>query len=405
MSNKNKVVTPLSMMSNNALPLVFIFGLYRSGTTLVSRLLNGDSRLASASDPMRPFFNSYTNFLRNEIGEKTSLFAPTNEGFRDNPEYYMKLACSNFRECANAEDTDKILKQVVTQSKSYSPIFSDHINSNYSRNKCSSWKDILEYLIDSLIDCYQEEHHSALAIKEVWTLEIAYSLLKYFKDRVKIIAVMRDPADIFASSKTNAGNYPLLYIARHWRKNIAIANDLKEKYPSQVHLLRYEELCANPLKRYNTMISNILSTDCNSPLDQLPLPKDDNGNLFIKNSSYDQVSAPLIIDKKSVGKYSTILSTNEKQWVKYLCRISYLGNLGFKSLGLESGSSSKCEPLEVYPTRDKSTVADWFNDYYPSYENESFLEKHLSLERERFKDALTSSLNPVTSMKNITKQA
>ena len=57
----------------------------------------------------------------------------------------MKLACSNFKECANAEDTDKILKQVVTQSKSYSPIFSDYINSNYSRNKCSSWKDILEF--------------------------------------------------------------------------------------------------------------------------------------------------------------------------------------------------------------------------------------------------------------------
>ena len=81
-------------MQKDALPLVFIFGLYRSGTTLVSRLLNGDSRIASASDPIRPFFNAYSNFLRNEVGERTPLFTPLNEGFGDNFEYYSRLECS-----------------------------------------------------------------------------------------------------------------------------------------------------------------------------------------------------------------------------------------------------------------------------------------------------------------------
>ena len=172
-----------------------------------------------------------------------------NEGFGDNFEYYSRLECSNFSEQINPEYTDQILSQIKSQAKSYSPVFSEHIGSNRVEKNCKTWDDILQLLIDSLLFCYREEQHRALVIKEVWTLEIAYSLLERFKDRVKIIAILRDPADIVSSSKTNAGNYPLLYLVRHWRKNIAIARHLKQEHPAQVHLLGYEELCEN-LKKY-----------------------------------------------------------------------------------------------------------------------------------------------------------
>ena len=38
MSNKNKVVTPLSMMSNNALPLVFIWPLQVRDNTCIKTI-------------------------------------------------------------------------------------------------------------------------------------------------------------------------------------------------------------------------------------------------------------------------------------------------------------------------------------------------------------------------------
>ena len=263
-------------MAGQTLPLVFVFGLYRSGTTLVSRLLNGDTRFASASDPIRPFFNAYTNFLRSQIGEDTCLFEPTNEGFKDNPEYYSTLLSSRFEEPIDYFTTDQVINQIISQTRSYSPVFSEFIQSNVSSFSPHSWNDILHYLIDSLSFCYAESNESALAVKEVWTLEAAYPLIQTFKDRVKIVVVLRDPADIFASSKAKAGNYPLLYLVRHWRKNIAIAQHLKSLYPSQVYLLKYEDLCNDPLSTYNTLISNILPNQCNFPVGMLPHPREDN---------------------------------------------------------------------------------------------------------------------------------
>ena len=262
----------------------------------------------------------------------------------------------------------------------------------------------MQLLIDSLLFCYREEQHRALVIKEVWTLEIAYSLLERFKDRVKIIAILRDPADIVSSSKTNAGNYPLLYLVRHWRKNIAIARHLKQEHPAQVHLLGYEELCEKPLKKYNEMIGHILPTNNNSALDILPIPREDNGALFVKNSSYKQKTNAAIIDRKSVGKYKTTLTTSEKNWLKYLCNITYLGNLNFESLNYDSSTPFAYESLGNYPARDNSTVAHWFKESYPEYDTKHFLDVHLSRERERFQDVITSTANSMNSIINIIKQ-
>ena len=236
-------------------------------------------------------------------------------------------------------------------------------------------------------------------------MEIAYSLINYFKDRVKIVAVLRDPADIFASSKHKAGNYPLMYIARHWRKNIAIAQHLKLLHPGQVHLLRYEELCANPLPTYNDLIRRILPSGHNLPVEQLPMPKDDVGNLFLKNSSYGRVLTSFSIDQQSIGTFRSVLSSQERQWLRYLCIVSYLDDLNFDSLVFDSSNESISEPLDPYPSRDKSTIANWFTASYPDYDTKTFLNYHLSLERERFQNLYSpSSPHSVDSMLNITEQ-
>lgn len=395
-------------MKNKHTPLVFIFGLYRSGTTLVSRLLNGDNRFASASDPIRPFFNAYSNFIRNLIGDKNNLFDPVNEGFRDSLDYYIRLGGSDFGESINSNYISEIAGQVVSQSKPYSPVFSNHIKTDILGKTFSTWHELLDYLIDSLLFCYGDEGQSALAVKEVWTLEMAAPLLHHFKDRVKIVAVLRDPADIFASSKSSAGNYPLLYLARHWRKNIAIAQFLKSCYPEQVQLLQYEKLCSNPLDSYNALIKNAMPSNCNWPVNQLPIPKADKGVLFSKNSSYEQKEKLFAIDSRSIGKYKSVLTKSEVCWLKYLCRISYLGDIKFESTDPGLSGLSVREPLELYPFRDKSTVANWFNTAYPYYDTQSFLDQHLPLEHERFNRVANSSsseLDIICSILNIVNQA
>lgn len=372
-------LTLIIEMQDNRKPIVFIFGLYRSGTTLVSRLFNGDKRFASASDPVRPFFNAYSNFLRSFNSDSAKLFDPISDGFKDQIDYYSRLFNSSFSESIPLDYSSKIARQIISQSSAYSPVFSEYISSDIKEKSFALWREFLDYLIDSLSYCYADESHNALAIKEVWTLELAAPLLEYLQDRVKIIVVLRDPSDIFASSKTNAGNYPLMFISRQWRKNIAIAHFLKHQYPSQVELLQYETLCSNPLATYNCLVKNTLPSTCSWPLDKLPTPKIDNGVLFSKNSSYESSGNSFCIDTKSVGSYKSVLDAPERKWLNYFCNITYLDGLDFESLR----SVSSNEPEEPYPVRDKSTVADWFNQAFPLYESPSFLDRNLLLERAR----------------------
>lgn len=363
--------------------IVFIFGLYRSGTTLVSRLLNGDNRFASASDPVRPFFNAYSNFLRHLDGNDSPLFFPIRDGFRDDISYYMRLIESRFSESIPAGYVDKIADQLISQSFQFSPVFSEYIASDLQDKDFPRWRDFLNYLIDSLFSCYGNDDQNALAIKEVWTLELAAPLLKYLQDRVKIIIVLRDPADIFASSKTNAGNYPLMYLSRQWRKNIAIAKYLKCNYNSQVEIVEYEQLCLDPLSTYNSLIRNILPASCNWSVDELPMPRVDKGVPFLKNSSYKSSHNSKFIDTASVGRFRSVLNTSEKSWINYLCNISYLGSLGFPSLVSNSPANTSINPREPYPVRDKSHVADWFNQAFPYYESPRSLDRNLALELDR----------------------
>ena len=115
--------------------LVFISGMYRSGTTLIARLLQARSDTICASDPIRPFFNSYSNFLRyKDKLNDSQLFLPFSDLFLEKNIYFESLINSDFKESIDLELIKLIKKQVIAQSLPYSPLFSKKVSESKSIN-------------------------------------------------------------------------------------------------------------------------------------------------------------------------------------------------------------------------------------------------------------------------------
>ena len=94
------------LIESKKIPLLFLFGIYRSGTTILARSLAGEEKIAFASDPIRPFFNWYRTLLQKEVSpfnfENNSR--PFRDYFNSEKDYIIKLLKSNFSEAISPQE-------------------------------------------------------------------------------------------------------------------------------------------------------------------------------------------------------------------------------------------------------------------------------------------------------------
>lgn len=355
----------------------YLFGIYRSGTTVLSRLLKGSDFCSSASDPLRPFFNAYTNKLIDDKHSRKNLFFPFRESFYHKKEYLDILRESSFSEKIDTSDIGNIIQTLALNAKPFSPIFSDYlINENHPKHFLD-WSDLYNYLLKILVKCYSLNNNVNFCIKEVWASEAAFPLINKYCNNTKFIFLIRNPLDIYSSSKTGAGNYPILFLSRHWRKACAVAEYFKIQYPSKTLILKYEDFCNYTDDKFS-LIKNFIKNDPDSnKKSELPIPLDDFNEVFVKNSSYKNDSRSHSIDTRSIGKWKKNLSTSEVDWLLYFCRSSFL----FKYY---PDLESKSLPSNKYPKRKKNEVADWFKKTFPNYEDDEILEIEFKKEQNRF---------------------
>ena len=76
--------------------------------------------------------------------------------------------------------------------------------------------------------------------------------------KAEFIALSISASSILASSKKAAGNYPIVYLVRQWRKHIMFSYFLKQMFPKNVHLVYYEDLCKRPKEVYLETFSPII---------------------------------------------------------------------------------------------------------------------------------------------------
>ena len=88
------------LIESKKIPQLFLFGIYRSGTTILARSLAGEKKIAFASDPIRPFFNWYRTKLQKELNPTNyeDNNRPLGDYFNNEKNYIIKLLNSDFSE-------------------------------------------------------------------------------------------------------------------------------------------------------------------------------------------------------------------------------------------------------------------------------------------------------------------
>lgn len=339
---------------------LFVTGMFRSGTTLLARMIHSHDEIVCASDPYRPFFNCLRDSVAGEIGVSVPSYAPLGSYFCDDDQRRLFEAV---QQCSLDRPFDRDADELLTRIRSHGRQFSPRIINNLRAVEGDSFEAVYRNLLSKVPEQYGTGNERVTATKEVWSTEFVPALAETFPE-CKFVLVVRDPRAVAASNNVNQGRrYPWTFLARQWRK-IAILSwvyDTDEELCDRVHVLRYEDLVESPRETATDMCEFL-----DLPLDEDILDPsnfvDGRGEQWLQNTSYDDGGASF--NTESIDKWQDTLDDRTISFLEQCC---YPAMTRF---GYEFSSSCRFgltdELLLDPPVVKPEEMADWIRSYYPN---------------------------------------
>jgi len=286
---------------------------------MIARMLDVHPHVASASDPMRPLFNSFRYDLADEdYRSRHSRFDPLGDYFLQDCDLLQRTLEASL-DITPGISSSELINTVAKRAEMFSGFYADKLDAEKS---LSTYKEYVQYFLDTVADVYgQGKDYSCVAFKEVWSTEF-YPALKRSFPSMKCIAVVRDPRAVIASKNATGEPYPYIFMGRQWRKLASLAAYLDQTY-EDVLLLRYEDIVSKP-EEYVSRICSFLDIGYNESLLDLSLYRDGRGNPWKQNTSYKDVKSRKI-NARSVDKWKNILDERDvlsievfaHDWMRY----------------------------------------------------------------------------------------
>jgi hypothetical protein len=350
---------------------LFITGLFRSGTSLLSTALNVHPDVIVGWQPFWLFFKECRNkFFKDIIG------APID------PEYPMGVL--HFR----SEDESKLFQDVLHQVrfgnselasviykiKAYFLNKSEKINSDMKPAELSKHIDDLEsgsagHVLEQLLERLQlaetdqegkklkRDQIGVVGIKEVFCEEYIEPILSYEGLDSSAIHIIRDPRGIVASRNygkyfmATGYKYPVFFMIRSWQRTVAqyVQNMRQENYL----MMKYEELVRDPEKSLREVCS-LLGLEFSEDLLNPDKYTDASGMRWQSNSSFESVVG---IDRSPIDRWKEILPKEEVELIEYWCHRE------MDLLGYEVGTKAFDKNKICGFQEDMSHVKPWLKSY------------------------------------------
>jgi hypothetical protein len=332
-------------------------GMFRSGTTMLARMLHSNPNIVCASDPFLPIFKSFRNTIANELFGKVDSNAPLNDYFFDKNQnnLYQEIQNRSFSISVPKGEIIKLREQIEIDCKPYSPLIIPFLK----KLDGETYSDLFLSAFEIINQSYGKKSAKVIGIKEVWVYEFSKHFQKLKSDN-KIIHIIRDPRSVVASNYASGGTYPLIFLIRQWRK-AAILAMYHANNSIDMRLLIFEEVLSNPEKKAREMCKFLEvdfhenMTDPSSYIDGIGEPWRQNSSFHInKNDRTD-------FNPKAKDSWKKVLNDEVLYLIELFC-----GN-EMKLLGYETNCDIGI--LQKYPQSlldfedDVSNFSEWIKPY------------------------------------------
>jgi hypothetical protein len=338
---------------------LFVFGMFRSGTTLVARQIDAHDDITCASDPFRPFYNSFRDSIAAEIGVEHEPFDPLGDYFADEKqlELFDAVQGATFDREFD-QDRDELLSRVKQRGRPFSPYISETLDTEHVSG--DTFGEILDRFLDEVPAQYGSGEETWYGTKETWATEFV-PLLRDRYPESKFLLVVRDPRAVCASKFAQETVYPWLFLTRQWRKLALLAHQYEQTNGwDDVHVIRYEDLVTEP-EQTATEMCEFLGVDVDEDILNPATFTDGKGDQWLQNTSYDG-EGEASFNTDSVDKWERTLTRPVVEYIERLC-FSEMALFGYDhEYVTEPGFED--EELVSPPTLEFEEFADWIKPYY-----------------------------------------
>ena len=204
--------------------------MFRSGTTLLAKLLSANKKSMCVSDPFYPFFKQFRNeFLQEKT--KAALDSPLGDYVmsQNSSSIFKQINSKKFQDVTTTFRNQELMDKIRAHCEPYSPKIISHLD----KIKGDNYQEISSCFGSILKAAYKENEKELVGFKEVWISEFCEHCIRSNK-KIKLISIIRDPRSIVASNYASGSAYPILFLIRQWRKTVGFSMMLK-KIPSEFY--------------------------------------------------------------------------------------------------------------------------------------------------------------------------
>ena len=328
--------------------------MFRSGTTLLARMLHANPKIVCASDPFAPIFKSYRNAVATDLSGSCDPDAPLHDYYLDHVqnELYQELQKRDFGQPVAATEVVALRERIKNHCPAYSPLIIPYL----SELDGVTYAELLASAMDIIRKVYGKGEAQKFGFKEVWVDEFTPHFRKLNPGN-KIIHLIRDPRSVVSSNFASGSTYPLMFLIRQWRKLVTLAwhNTDSSAY---VRLVRFEDLLSNA-EVVARELCEFLEADFHENMIDPSKYTDGAGLPWQQNTSYRK-NGERKFNRTALDKWKQVLSDEVLELTEQFCS-KEMALLGYEPVSNIKGFNSCLDILHYEDVQ--TTYAQWIKPY------------------------------------------